>query len=144
MNQRERNGRFTKGNKEGHRFTSEDQPTSKVKSEARKKQLQRDNTIKAICNTFSSSETPADMAEAFENVGLEVDTKLKALIAKAFFLGLSKKAQIGDVIKLVEFIAKYTDQEPAGKSMLVDNDGNGINPFEAFYKSICETKDYNR
>lgn len=144
MSQRRNNGKFIKGNKEGHRFTSDDQPDPKVKSEGRRKQIKEDNTIKAICNAFSSSTTPADMAEAFENVGLEADTKIKALIAKAFFLGLSKKAQIGDVIKLVEFIAKYTGQEPAGKSMLVDNDGNGINPFEAFYKSICETKDYNR
>ena len=44
--------------------------------------------------------------------------------------------------KLVKFYPKmYGD---ISKTQLIDDKGNGINPFEAFYKALCENKDYTR
>ena len=35
----------------------------------------------------------------------------------------------------------YGDRQ---QTQFVDDKGNGINPFDAFYKAVCEKKDYTR
>ena len=65
-------------------------------------------------------------------------------IAKAISLAMSKNAQLKDVLAMIQFLAKYTGQEPASKSMLVDDEEKGINPFKEFYEAICGEKDYTR
>ena len=144
MTQRQPNGKFAKGNKEGHRFTSTAQPDPKKVSEGRRKQIAEDNTLSAICTAICQSETPEKARKAYEELGFDASTKIKALFAKLVSLGLSKNASIRDVIALIQLIAEYTNQKPANKSMLVDGDGNGINPFDEIYRAICGEKDYTR
>lgn len=144
MTKRQPNGQFGLGNKEGNRFTSTKRPDPKKVSEGRRRQIAEDNTIKAICNAFSQSQTPEKVMKAFKELGFEADTKIKALIAKAISLAMSKNAQLKDVLAMIQFLAKYTGQEPASKSMLVDDEEKGINPFKEFYDAICGEKDYTR
>lgn len=62
---------------------------------------------------------------------------------EAIMVSMIAKASKGDV-RATEFIRDTIGQKPTEKSMFVDNNGDGINPFADFYKSVCETKDYNR
>jgi hypothetical protein len=141
---RGRNAESLKNLEKGTKFSSKIQPTPQAKSEGRRRQIAEDNTIKAICNAFSQSQTPEKVMKAFEELGFEADTKIKALIAKAISLAMSKNAQLKDVLAMIQFLAKYTGQEPASKSMLVDDEEKGINPFKEFYEAICGEKDYTR
>ena len=44
--------------------------------------------------------------------------------------------------RLCKFYPKmYGDRQ---QTQFVDEKGNGINPFDAFYKAVCEKKDYTR
>lgn len=85
------------------------------------------NTIEAICKSFSDSCSSKDIKEAFANVGFNVDTKLQNLIAQVFVQGLSKNASMRDKIALLDFISKHTGQEPAIKYAQTDSAGNDIN-----------------
>ena len=79
-----------------------------------------ENTIKAIFELYSNSGTSEEIMKAFENAGFPVDTKLKALVAKAMAMGLSKDARLVDILNLIQLIAKYTGQEPAQKIEVED------------------------
>lgn len=100
---------------------------SEVARKAQKKSAQKrkenrvmENTIKSICKVFCDTASSEEVKKAFANVGFEVDTKLQNLIAQVFTQGMSSKATIKDKIALLEFIGKYTGQEPAQKVEIED------------------------
>lgn len=96
------------------------------------------NSIKAIFEAFGDSKNSEELQSAFDSIGLKADTKLKALIAKAFALGLAKNAKMNDILALVQMMAKYTGQEPAMKFAQTDSEGNDI-PINDLSKVPTET-----
>lgn len=110
------------------RFSGEFAVEAQKKATEKKKENKIfNNTIEAICKTFSDSCSSKDIKEAFANYGFDVDTKLQNLIAQVFVQGLSKNASMRDKIALLDFISKHTGQEPAIKYAQTDSAGNDIN-----------------
>lgn len=85
------------------------------------------------------------MREALERMLIDnvQTTKGKMETQTAILLGLIAKAIKGDV-RAIEFIRDTLGENPNNKTQFVDGDGNGINPFEMFYKALCEKKDWTR
>lgn len=85
------------------------------------------------------------MREALERMLIDnvQTTKGKMETQTAILLGLIAKAIKGDV-RAIEFIRDTLGENPSNKTQFVDDKGNGINPFEVFYKALCEKKDWTR
>lgn len=62
---------------------------------------------------------------------------------EAIMVAAVAKAIKGD-IRATEFIRDTIGENPSNKTQFVDDEGNGINPFEVFYKALCEKKDWTR
>ena len=45
-------------------------------------------------------------------------------------------------MRAIEFIRDTIGEKPSDKTQLVDTDGNNL--FDAFYKAVCDKKDYTR
>lgn len=45
-------------------------------------------------------------------------------------------------MRAIEFIRDTIGEKPSNKTQLVDTDGNNL--FDAFYKAVCDKKDYTR
>ena len=102
------------------RSESEQRRIRSMGGKARAKKIADANSIKQIFEMYSNSATSEEIQNAFENVGFIADTKLKALIAKAIALGMSKDARLVDILNLIQMIAKYTGQEPVQAFRLED------------------------
>lgn len=59
----------------------------------------------------------------------------------ALLLALIAKGIKGDV-RAIEVIRDTIGEKPSDKTQFVDNEGNNL--FDAFYKAVCEKKDYTR
>lgn len=89
-------------------------------AEKRKENKALDNTIERICRRFMDSSSSKEAQQAFAQIGFDVDTKLANLIAQVVTQGLSSKASIKDKLALLEFLGRYTGQEPAQKIEVED------------------------
>lgn len=105
---------FVKGNEE----LAREAQLKSAKKRAENRAL--DNTIERICRRFMDSSSSKEAQQAFAQIGFDVDTKLANLIAQVVTQGLSSKASIKDKLALLEFLGRYTGQEPAQKIEVED------------------------
>lgn len=89
-----------------------------VEQRAENKKIE--NTIKSLANYIMDAPTSEEVQEGFAKIGLEVKTMLANLMAQVVTKGMSSKATIKDKIALLEFLGKYTGQEPAQKLEIED------------------------
>lgn len=83
------------------------------------------------------------MREALEKLLLDKvkTTKGEMETQDALLLALIAKGIKGDV-RAIEVIRDTIGEKPSDKTQFVDNEGNNL--FDAFYKAVCEKKDYTR
>ena len=83
------------------------------------------------------------MREALEKLLVDKikTTKGEMETQDALLLALVAKGIKGDV-RAIEFIRDTVGEKPSDKTQFIDNDGNNL--FDAFYKAVCDKKDYTR
>jgi len=96
------------------------QKAQKKSAEQRAENRKIENTIKSLANYIMDAPTSEEVQKGFAKIGLEVKTMLGNLMAQVVTKGMSSKATIKDKIALLEFLGKYTGQEPAQKLEIED------------------------
>lgn len=75
------------------------------------------------------------LADKIKTTKGEMETQ-EALLLAAVAQGIKGN------MRAIEFIRDTIGEKPSDKTQFVDNEGNNL--FDAFYKSVCEKKDYTR
>ena len=102
------------------RSESEQRKIRSMGGKARAEKARQKNSLKEILTTFCESSASNDVSDAFSKLGFEVSTKLQAMVAKYITLCMSKRATAKDINSFLEFMGKYTGQEPAQKLEIED------------------------
>lgn len=102
------------------RTESEQRRIRSMGGKAKAEKARQRNSLKEILTTFCESNASSDVSDAFSKLGFEVNTKLQAMVAKYITLCMSKRATAKDINSFLEFMGKYTGQEPAQKIEVED------------------------